>query len=75
MVDEVPWNFCRWIIDMNGKVHMYMNPTVDLHNAYELIEYLCNLDNTVSKNMKEVQAKKKQSWVVDLDLIFSEHKS
>jgi glutathione peroxidase-family protein len=61
MVDEVPWNFCRWIIDMNGKVHMYMNPTVDLHNAYELIEYLCNLDNTVSKNMKEVQAKKKES--------------
>lgn len=53
MVDEIPWNFCRWILDMNGKVHMYMNPTVGLHNAYELIEYLCNLDNTVSQNMKE----------------------
>ena len=27
---ELPWNFCRWVVDKNGKVQMYMNPVVDL---------------------------------------------
>lgn len=25
---ELPWNFCRWVVDSNGKVQMYMNPTI-----------------------------------------------
>ena len=27
---ELPWNFCRWIVDKKGRVQMYLNPTVDL---------------------------------------------
>ena len=27
---EVPWNFCRWLVDSNGKVQMYMNPAIGL---------------------------------------------
>jgi len=51
-VKLVPWNFCRWITDEKGKVQMYMNPTVALHNCYELVEFLCKMDNTNSKAMK-----------------------
>jgi len=38
---------------------MYMNPTVALHNCYELVEFLCEIDNNVSKAMRAVEAEKK----------------
>jgi len=37
---QIPWNFCRWVIDREGKVQMYLNPTVNLQAASELIEFL-----------------------------------
>lgn len=37
---QIPWNFCKWILDENGKIHMYLNPTVSLFNTYDLIEHL-----------------------------------
>ena len=41
---ELPWNFCRWVVDKNGKVQMYMNPIVDLQASYEIIEHLLEID-------------------------------
>ena len=40
---QLPWNFCRWVIDCDGRVQMYMNPTKQLHTSYELIEYLLGI--------------------------------
>lgn len=40
---ELPWNFCKWVVDKDGKVQMYLNPTIQLHTAYELIELLLDL--------------------------------
>jgi hypothetical protein len=37
-----------------------MNPTVGLHNCYELVEFLCEIDNVVSKAMKMDLALKKE---------------
>jgi len=45
-VVDIPWNFCRWVIDMNGKIHMYLNPTESLDRCTELIEYLCGNEDT-----------------------------
>ena len=41
---ELPWNFCRWVVDRKGKVQMYMNPVVDLQASYEIIEHLLEID-------------------------------
>lgn len=24
---QIPWNFCRWVLDSKGKVQQYLNPT------------------------------------------------
>jgi len=40
---ELPWNFCRWVVDRDGKIQMYLNPTIQLHTSYELIEHLLEL--------------------------------
>lgn len=37
---KLPWNFCRWVIDKDGKVQQYLNPTIQLHTCFELVEYL-----------------------------------
>ncbi len=37
---QIPWNFCKWIVDKEGKVQMYLNPTIQLHTCHELIEFL-----------------------------------
>ena len=29
-VFELPWNFCRWLVDSNGKVQMYLDPKIGL---------------------------------------------
>ena len=39
-MNQLPWNFCRWVVDRDGKIQMYLNPTVQLASAYDLIEYL-----------------------------------
>ena len=41
---ELPWNFCRWVVDAEGRIQMYMNPTIQLHTCYELIEHLLGLN-------------------------------
>jgi glutathione peroxidase len=41
-VTNVPWNFCRWIVDMDGKVHMFLNPTEGLDRCNQLIDFLCD---------------------------------
>jgi len=48
---KIPWNFCKWIVDKNGKVEQYLNPTIQLHTCYELIEFL--LDPTNQQNGKK----------------------
>ena len=25
---QIPWNFCKWIVDRKGRVQMYLNPTI-----------------------------------------------
>jgi glutathione peroxidase-family protein len=35
----LPWNFCRWVVDRNGKIQMYLNPTIKLDTAFDLIEH------------------------------------
>lgn len=37
---QIPWNFCRWIVDPQGRVLKYLNPSVQLDTAYDLIEGL-----------------------------------
>jgi hypothetical protein len=37
-----------------------MNPTKGLHNCYELVEFLCEIDNKESKAVKLDQAAKKE---------------
>ena len=37
---QVPWNFCKWILDGEGRVQMYMNPTIQMDVAIPTIEYL-----------------------------------
>ena len=36
----LPWNFCRWVVDSEGRVQMYLNPTNQLAQCYDLVEYL-----------------------------------
>ena len=43
---NLPWNFCRWVIDKEGKIQMYMAPEEQLHPSYEIIEYLLELNKT-----------------------------
>ena len=50
---ELPWNFCRWVIDRNGKIQMYMNPTIQMHTCYELIEHLLDLKTPSRKLLKK----------------------
>jgi glutathione peroxidase-family protein len=42
---KIPWNFCKWIVDKNGKVEQDLNPTIQLHTCYELIEFLLDPAN------------------------------
>lgn len=42
---KLPWNFCRWVVDRDGKVQQYLNPTIQLHTCFELVEYLLNESN------------------------------
>ena len=37
---QLPWNFCRWVVDRDGKVQAYLNPTIQLHTVTELVEFL-----------------------------------
>ena len=37
---SIPWNFCRWIVDRKGRVLKYLNPSVQLDTAYQLIDSL-----------------------------------
>ena len=53
LMDQIPWNFCKWIVNLDGKIEMYMNPTVAYHNCYRLVEYLCKTDNKGSKQIEE----------------------
>ena len=46
----VPWNFCKWIVDSKGRVQMYMNPTMQLHSCFEVVETLLS-DKTPRKLM------------------------
>ena len=43
-IRELPWNFCRWVVDKKGKVQLYMNPSVDIQTCYELVEHLLGID-------------------------------
>jgi len=45
---ELPWNFCRWVVDKDGKVQMYLDPTRQIHTCYELVEYLLDVDQDSS---------------------------
>lgn len=59
MIERIPWNFCRWVVDKEGQVQMYLNPTMQIHNCYPLVEKLCKLDNKASKNKNEKLAEEK----------------
>ena len=24
---QLPWNFCKWVVDKEGRIQMYLNPT------------------------------------------------
>lgn len=48
---ELPWNFCRWVVDRQGKIQMYMNPTIQLHTCYELVEHLLELNKKPKQRM------------------------
>ena len=37
---QIPWNFCRWIVDRRGRVQKYLNPSVQLTTAYDLVDAL-----------------------------------
>lgn len=37
---QIPWNFCRWVVDNKGRVQMYLDPTKQLHSCFELVEEL-----------------------------------
>jgi glutathione peroxidase-family protein len=36
----LPWNFCKWVLDRSGRIQMYLNPTVQLHSCYDVVEAL-----------------------------------
>ena len=48
---ELPWNFCRWVVDAEGRIQMYMNPTIQLHTCYELIEHLLGLNKPKPRSL------------------------
>lgn len=37
---NLPWNFCRFIVDMTGKVHKYLAPHKPLADSMQIIEKL-----------------------------------
>ena len=51
---KLPWNFCRWVVDKDGKVQQYLNPTIQLHTCFELVEYL--LSSSDKKQFKATPA-------------------
>ena len=42
--NELPWNFCRWVVDKQGKIQMYLDPTKPLPLCYEMVEFLLDVE-------------------------------
>ena len=39
---QVPWNFCKWIVDKDGEVLMYLDPSEPLEKSKGLIVAMLN---------------------------------
>lgn len=50
---KLPWNFCRWVVDSDGRVQQYLNPTVQLHTCFELVEHLLEVDNPAKPKLNK----------------------
>lgn len=37
---QIPWNFCRWLVDRKGRVVKYVNPSQQYDALYPLIKAL-----------------------------------
>lgn len=49
---QIPWNFCKWIVDRRGRVHHYMDPTGQLPDVYNLIEAMLDNKNLTREPVK-----------------------
>lgn len=68
---QIPWNFCKWLVDRRGRVHKYMDPTEQLPEMYELIETLLTnkkLTQQPVKPYKSAQGKHFSKTDYDRDL-------
>ena len=39
-VGKIPWNFCRRLVDSEGKIRMYLDPSMRLDECQPLVELL-----------------------------------
>lgn len=42
-IKNIPWNFCKFILDSDGKVLAYQNPRESLYNCVDEIEAILGL--------------------------------
>lgn len=57
---QIPWNFCKWIVDRQGRVHKYMDPTEQLPDVYELIESMLVNEKLTKMPVKKLKSSSKR---------------